>query len=134
GVLIGKKWIDGRIIQEHHALDQTTRTLAIRLEISNPEDHLHPGQFVTVRMPTGKQDGTALSLPSDAVLHSPDGDWVVFVEQAPGEYIPKEVRLIEQLSQRVLIEGLEPGERVVTQGAFFIQSELAKSGFDVHNH
>ncbi|MEN8179036.1 MAG: efflux RND transporter periplasmic adaptor subunit, partial [Pseudomonadota bacterium] len=105
-VLIGNSWIDGRIIQEYHALDQTTRTLAVRLEISNPEDHLHPGQFVTVRMPTGKQDETALSLPSDAVLRSPDGDWVVFVEQAPGEYAPKEVRLVEQLSQRVLIEGL----------------------------
>ena len=134
GVLIGKRWIDGRIIQEYHALDETTRTLAVRLEISNPEDHLHPGQFVTVRIPTGKRNGTALSLPSEAVLRSHDGDWVVFVEQAPGEYAPKEVRLVEQLSQRVLIEGLESGERVVTQGAFFLQSELSKSGFDVHNH
>jgi hypothetical protein len=33
-----------------------------------------------------------------------------------------------------VIEGVPAGSRVVTQGAFFIQSELAKSGFDVHNH
>ena len=41
-----------------------------------------------------------------------------------------------QGSSRTLVvtEGLEPGTRVVTQGAFFLQSELAKGGFDTHNH
>jgi cobalt-zinc-cadmium efflux system membrane fusion protein len=33
-----------------------------------------------------------------------------------------------------VIEGLAPGTQVVTQGAFFLQSELAKGGFDPHNH
>jgi hypothetical protein len=33
-----------------------------------------------------------------------------------------------------VIDGLAPGTRVVTRGAFFVQSELAKSGFAVHNH
>ena len=33
-----------------------------------------------------------------------------------------------------VIGGLEPGTRVVTRGAFFLQSELAKSGFEIHNH
>lgn len=133
-VLIGEAWIEARVIQEYHALDETTRTLAVRLEISNPQDHLHPGQFVKVRIPTGKQYGTALTLPSNAVLRSHDDDWVVFIEATPGEYIPQEVALIKQLPQRVVIEGLEPGARVVTQGAFFIQSELSKAGFEVHNH
>jgi len=33
-----------------------------------------------------------------------------------------------------LVSGIEPGTRVVTAGAFFLASELAKSGFDIHNH
>ena len=33
-----------------------------------------------------------------------------------------------------VIEGVVPGTRVVTRGAFFLQSELAKSGFDIHAH
>lgn len=134
GVLIGKQWIKSKLIQIHHALDETTRTLAVRLEIPNPDDKLHPGQFVTARIQTTEPGKPALTLPNDAVLRSPDGDWQVFIEEEPGEFEPKEVIIARQLPGLTVIEGLEPGTRVVTQGAFFVQSELAKSGFDVHNH
>ena len=133
-VLVGNAWIDGKVIQIHHALDETTRTLAVRLEIQNPGDQLHPGQFVTVRIQTATSGQTVLTLPLEAVLRSPDGDWQVFVEEEPGEFEPKEVEVVRQLPGLAVIEGLSPGTRVVTQGAFFVQSELAKSGFDVHNH
>lgn len=133
-ILAGGEWITGKVIQVHHALDETTRTLAVRLEIPNPEDRLHPGQFVTASIQTGESGETALTLPLDAVLRSPDGDWQVFVEAEPGEFEPKEVAIVRQLPGLAVIEGLAPGTRVVTQGAFFVQSELAKSGFEVHNH
>ena len=133
-VLAAKTWIDGKVIQIHHSLDETTRTLAIRLEISNPEDRLHPGQFVRARIQTAESGEAALTLPQEAVLRSPNGVWQVFVEVEPGEFEPKEVELVRQLPGLAVIEGLVPGTRVVTQGAFFVQSELAKSGFEVHNH
>jgi len=133
-VLIGKRWIEGKVIQIHHALDETTRTLGVRLEIPNPDDKLHPGQFVTARIQTSEQGESVLTLPIDAVLRSPDGDWQVFVEEEPGEFEPKEVTIVRQLPGLAVIEGLEPGTRFVTQGSFFVQSELAKSGFEVHNH
>lgn len=133
-LLVGETWIDGKVIQEHHALNEVTRTLAVRLEIANPEHRLHPGQFATVRIQTNDSGKTALTLPQDAVLRSPDGDWQVFVEEEPGKYAPIEVTLVRQLPGLAVIDGLAPGTRVVTQGAFFVQSELAKSGFEVHNH
>ncbi|MEW8050740.1 MAG: efflux RND transporter periplasmic adaptor subunit [Candidatus Thiodiazotropha endolucinida] len=133
-ILVNDHWLKGKVSQVHHALDETTRTLSVRLTIPNPEDRLHSGQFVTVRIASGKSGETGLLLPTDAVLHSPDGDWQVFVEQEPGTFEPMEVKIIRQLGDRVVIEGIAPGTRVVTEGAFFVQSELAKSGFDVHNH
>ena len=133
-LLIGRRWIEGKLIQIHHALDETTRTMAVRLEIPNPDDKLHPGQFVTARIQTSEQGESVLTLPLDAVLRSPDGDWQVFIEEETGEFEPKEVTIIRQLPGLTVIEGLNPGTRVVTQGAFFVQSELAKSGFEVHNH
>ncbi len=133
-VLAAETWIDGKVIQVHHALDESTRTLAVRLEIPNPEDRLHPGQFVRARIQTGESGTSALTLPVDAVMRSPDGDWQVFVEEEPGEFEPKEVEVIRQLPGLAVVEGLAPGTRVVTRGAFFVQSELAKSGFDVHSH
>ncbi|MEA2094447.1 MAG: efflux RND transporter periplasmic adaptor subunit, partial [Pseudomonadota bacterium] len=64
----------------------------------------------------------------------PDGDWQVFVEHDPGEFEPREVEVIRTTAELTVIGGLEPGTRVVTRGAFFLQSELAKSGFEIHNH
>jgi len=130
----GDEWIEGKVVQIHHALDETTRTMSVRLEIPNPGDHLHPGQFVTARIQVGERPEKALVLPLEAVLRSPDGDWQVFVEKEPGEFEPVEVELVRQLPGMAVIEGLAPGTRVVTRGAFFVQSELAKSGFAVHNH
>ena len=133
-VFAGERWIDAKVIQTHHVLDETTRTLGVRLEIPNPRDRLHPGQFVTASIRTGESGKTALTLPLDAVLRSPDGDWQVFVEEEPGEFEPKEVEVVRRLPGLAVIEGLKPGVLVVTKGAFFVQSELAKSGFEVHNH
>lgn len=130
----GKQWIDGKVIQAYHDLDENTRTLGIRLEIQNPNHDLHPGQFVTARFQVGDARKSALTLPVEAVLRSPDGDWQIFVEREPGEFEPIEVKIIRKLPELIVIDGLAPGTRVVTKGAFFIQSELAKSGFEVHNH
>ena len=125
--------ITGKVIQIHHALDESTRTLAVRIEIPNPDDHLHPGLFVTTRI-EGDKTETALAIPDDAVMRSPDGDWQVFVEHEPGEFEPREVEVVRSSGGLTVIDGLKPGTRIVTQGAFFLQSELAKSGFEVHNH
>ncbi len=122
------------VSQIDHALDETTRTLAVRLEVNNPEDKLHPGMFVTTHIQTSNQTD-ALVVPEEAVLRSPDGDWQVMVEQDErGEFKAMEVELERVVEGQAIITGINPGGRVVTQGAFFVQSELAKSGFEIHNH
>ena len=132
-VLVGDQTVVGRVSQVHHALDESTRTLGVRIEVPNPDDRLHPGLFVEARIEGGSSE-RALAVPNDAVLRSPDGDWQVFVEHEPGEFEPQEVDVIRTAAGLTVIGGLEPGARIVTRGAFFLQSELAKSGFDIHNH
>ena len=76
-----------------------------------------------------------MALPETAVVRSPDGDWQVFVAgDEPGAFMPKAVRVIRSTGGLAVIEGLSPGTEVVTHGAFFLASELAKGGFDPHNH
>lgn len=132
-VQAGKKWYAGKVTQLRHALDESTRTLAVLLEVANPEDTLHPGQFVTAVI-EGSHKRQGLVVPLAAVLRSPDGDWQVLVEAAPGRFEPKEVEVLETVGDQMLIEGLAEGTTIVSQGAFFVQSEIAKSGFEVHNH
>ncbi len=125
--------VNGKVIQVHHALDEQTRTLGVRIEIPNPDDHLHPGLFVQAGI-DGNAAERVLAVPTNAILRSPDGDWQLFVEHEPGQFEPREVEVIRSAGELTVIEGLAAGTRVVTQGAFFLQSELAKSGFSIHNH
>ena len=54
---------------------------------------------------------------------------MVFTEHEAGEFEPQEVELVRNIADQSVITGIEVGTRVVTRGAFFIQSELMKSGF-----
>jgi len=128
----GKNFL-GKVVQIHHALDEDTRTLGVRIEVTNLDDQLHPGVFVQAQI-SSMNKKPALAVPINAVLRSSDGDWVVFTEHEKGEFEPQEVELVRTVGSLAVIEGIEPGVRVVTEGAFFVQSEFAKSGFSIHNH
>jgi RND family efflux transporter MFP subunit len=132
-MMIHDRHIEGRVTQVHHALEEDTRTLGVRIEVPNQDDLLHPGLFVEARIEGPSSEGV-LAVPNDAVLRSTDGDWLVFVEHEAGEFEPREVEVIRTTAAFTVIGGIETGTRVVTRGAFFMQSELAKSGFDIHNH
>ncbi len=132
-VFADSKQFPGKVVQVHHALDEGTRTLGVRIEIANPDDQLHPGVFVQTQINSRHRE-EALVVPVNAVLRSPDGDWVVFIEHEENAFEPVEVDLIRTVGKLAVIEGIDAGTHVVTQGAFFVQSELAKSGFEIHNH
>ncbi|MBL4712637.1 MAG: efflux RND transporter periplasmic adaptor subunit [Gammaproteobacteria bacterium] len=133
-VIAGNRHFPGVVVQLHHALDEDTRTLGVRIEVANPEDELHPGVFVQVQINSNSSSEQVLAVPVDAVLRSPDGDWVVFTEHETGEFEPQEIEFVRTVGNLIVIEGIAPGTRVVTSGAFFVQSELAKAGFSIHNH
>ena len=132
-VQVGKRWIAGKVAQANHTLDETTRTLAVHVEIANRNEVVHPGQFVNVFI-EGNKKQQGIAVPVEAVLRGPDGDWQVFVETAPGRFEPKEVTVLSTLGDQMLIEGIAEGTTIVSKGAFFVQSEMAKGGFDPHNH
>jgi cobalt-zinc-cadmium efflux system membrane fusion protein len=122
------------VSQIYHNLDEVTRTSRIRLDVENDEDVLHSGLFVDTQIETSNQTKVLL-VPESAVLRSAEGDWQVFVEQGEvGEFKGVEVKVIDTRNGKTTIEGLEVGTAVVVEGAFFVQSELSKSGFEIHNH
>lgn len=79
-----------------------------------------------------------LAVPEEALIRSADGDWVVFVEDYSDEEVselePVEVELGRSFGEYREVIGLASGSRVVIKGAFFVASEIAKGGFDPHNH
>ncbi len=137
-VIIGHKTFFASVIHDSHAIDETTRTRKIRLSIKNTGHLLHAGHFARVflELPLnlkGKNDKVIL-LPETALMRSSDGDWTVFIEQEPGVFKQEEVDLENTINGMHRIKGVKPGQRVAIKGAFFLASEIAKGGFDPHNH
>ncbi|MDQ6954660.1 MAG: efflux RND transporter periplasmic adaptor subunit [Mariprofundaceae bacterium] len=128
-----KKHYRAKVINIHHQLDKTTRTVGVRLEVQNPEDALHPGMFVSAEIETGSGK-EALLLPEEAIQRQ-GNELIVFVEEELGHFERREIRVGKSSMGFVpIIEGLKEGESIVVKGAFVLTSELAKAGFEVHNH
>ncbi|MGB0899030.1 MAG: efflux RND transporter periplasmic adaptor subunit [Psychrobium sp.] len=130
---LGTERFEATVIQEAHTIDPITRTRTIRLEVDNLSDRLHPGMFVDVNFlfdtPT-----PVMAVPEGALTRGPDGDWMVYVEDHPGEFEAVEVDVVRSLGDYRQIQGINPNSRVVIEGAFFVASQIAKGGFDPHNH
>jgi len=124
---------NAKVIQEAHTIDPITRTRIIRLAVHNTDDTLHSGMFVKVYFQFATKQ-KMIAVPEEALIRSTDGDWTVFVEDHPGEFKATEVVLGRALGDLREIFGIESGTRIVTKGAFFVASEIAKGGFDPHNH
>ena len=130
---ISDQYFVGTVIQEAHTIDPKTRTRIVRLAVKNDHDRLHPGMFVNVNF-SFETNVKVMAVPESALMRSSDGDWTVFVEGHPGEFSAVEVILGRSLGRFREISGLAPQTRIVTKGAFFVASEIAKGGFDPHNH
>ena len=101
--------------------DEQGRTGKLRLEVNNRRRNLIPGMIVNVDLEVSAR--SAISVPADAVIDSGTMQRV-FVALGDGQYEPREVVTGWQEGDRVEIRsGLEPGQRVVTAGAFLLDSE-----------
>ncbi len=121
------------VLQVHHKLDETTRTRIVRLNVENPKDELHPGDFVTCLIRTGETK-PVLAVKSTALMRTPDEDMAVYLEVEPNHFRAEEVKILKKIGDWRVIDGVKAGDRIVTQGAFFVHSESLKGGFNTHNH
>jgi cobalt-zinc-cadmium efflux system membrane fusion protein len=100
--------------------------LLVRAAVDNPHGLLKPEMFANVAIHT-EQGDVAPAIPRSALIH--DGDkarvWVVLEDKAielrqvkPG---PANGRLIQ------VLEGLKPGEKIITKGSLFINRSAPSS-------
>lgn len=116
---------EGVVVQRHHRLDETTRTRALRIEVENSDDALHPGQFVEVELETGVTQ-PVLAVPGTAVTLVDGSDTVFRLEG--DEFHPVRIVAGDAVGDwRVVGGGLQRGDVVATAGVFHLKSLLLKS-------
>ena len=116
----GRKF-SGKITYIYPQVDNTTRTLKVRVELANKDFALKPDMFADVILRIAY--GTKLVVPHEAVMDS-GLEQLVFVAHEGGYFEPRKVQVGAQVDEKyVVLAGLRAGERVVTSGNFLIDSE-----------
>ena len=106
-------------------VDPNTRTIKVRAWVNNEARKLKPEMFARLHIEIG--DATSfLTIPKEAVLEI-DGKEFVYVEEAQGRFVKRQVKVGTASGEQVrILEGLQPGERIVTKGAVLIKGQEAK--------
>lgn len=102
-------------------LNDSTRTIRARLVAPNPEGKLKPGMYGTARLTADL--GDRIVVPDSAILDTGERQ-IVYVDVGEGRLEPRTVKVgLRSGGVAVILEGLEPGEKVVTSGNFLVDSE-----------
>ncbi|MEK6601319.1 MAG: efflux RND transporter periplasmic adaptor subunit [Candidatus Binatota bacterium] len=102
-----------------NAVDRTTGTIRLKATFANGSRRLWPGQFAQVALTLSNQPD-AIVIPSQAVQTGQDGQHV-FVLKSDSAVELRSVVVSRTLDGEAVIEkGLQPGEKVVTDGQFLL--------------
>jgi len=119
----------GKVSYVDPTLDPATRTAQVRIELANPGRVLKIGMFVNVAFGAlGSAEATNPTVPKDAV-QSINNQQVVFVAtKEPNVFALRQIRIGPEVNGRYpVLEGLNAGERIVTEGSFLLRAEWLKS-------
>ncbi len=116
----GKSYV-GRVTFINPTVDPKTRTAKVRLQLPNAELELKPEMFADVELAIDY--GTQVVVPQEAVLDA-GTEQVVFVAHVDGYFEPRKIQAGARVGDQVIVlDGLRPGETIVTSGNFLIDSE-----------
>lgn len=110
----------GKLIYVAQTVNPESRTVLVRTELDNTSGRLKPSMLASMLIestPTKR-----VVVPITAIVREQDTDYV-FIEEKPGSFRLKPVRLSsEHNGQRVVLDGLSQGMRIVSDGAFHLNN------------
>lgn len=116
------KQFSGAITYVYPTLKSETRTVPVRVELSNPHGLLKPGMFAQVELPVDSKR-SVLTVPTSAVIDSGTRQ-IILVQVQEGRFDPREVKLGARSDDRIeVLEGVRDGEMVVVAANFLIDAE-----------
>ena len=123
----------GRQISIGRVIDPQSRTVPVLYEVNNSDRRLVVGQAVQIRLFTSPNT-KAPAIRESAVVDDA-GRPVVFVQLAGEAFARRPVTLGNRQGDYVHVtSGVQPGERVVTKGAYLIRLASMSSQIPAHGH
>jgi membrane fusion protein (multidrug efflux system) len=121
---------EGKLSAIDPAIDAATRSIRLRANLANQDEKLRSGMFVKAAVVMGEKPDLVV-VPATALLHASYGDSVFVIEDRPATADKPAAKVAQQKFVRVgesrgdyvaIIEGIKPGEEVVTAGAFKLRN------------
>jgi Cu(I)/Ag(I) efflux system membrane fusion protein len=124
---LGEQVIVGKVEFINPELSDASKVDLIRISIPNSQDLIRPGMLAYISIANGKK--RSLAVPASAVLTDGRGN-LVWVKNTDGSFSAKMIKSGAGNSNYVpVLSGLNPGDVVVTNGAYLLNSEaIFKNG------
>lgn len=132
--------IPGVVDHIHHDLDVDTRSVKARAKVKNhgvldriDQHPLLPGMYGSMEVVTGRVDAL-VTVPGSCLLDS-DGRSFVFTLDEQHGFRRRFVKIGLRTNTEVeILEGIDAGEQVVTEGIFILESLLKADVLGEHSH
>ncbi len=123
-----QKLFRGRVSYIDPNINQGTRTAQVRVELENPGQIFKIGMYVNVAFGSmGTAEKTMPVVPVTAVQNLGNRQIVFAAIDDPNKFIIKAMRLGTESNGRfVVLEGLNVGDKIVTEGSFLLRAEWLK--------
>jgi len=123
---------EGKLEFSEVTVDPGTGSVTLRAVFPNPDKVLLPGMFVRAQLVAGLKS-EAILVPQQGVTRNTKGDPTAMVVNAESKVEVRPIKTERAVGNRWLVgEGLQPGDRVITEGLQFIQPgvevEVAPAG------
>ena len=114
----------GRVTTVGSMIDPNTHRQLVRSEIDDPQHQLRSGMFASFVIHVG-DPMRSLAVPAEGVVREGDGTMTVWVTSDSRHFTKRTVRIgLQQDGWDQILDGLSPGETVVTDGAVFLSNKL----------
>src|SRR6185295_4649265 len=109
----------GTLALINNQVDTTSGTIRLKAVFENKDHALWPGQSVSTRLLIRTlKDATIV--PDDAVQHGNDGLYAYSVS-AENKAELRKIKVTNSMDGRSVVEGLSPGQQVITSGQYKVQ-------------
>jgi cobalt-zinc-cadmium efflux system membrane fusion protein len=113
---------EGEISTVGATVDPQLHRGLVRAEIEDPKHELLPGMFASFVIVTGSPV-SGLAVPLDGVVREGDGTMTVWFTTDRHRFTKRTVKIgLQHEGYDQILEGLRPGEQIVTKGAVFLDN------------
>ncbi|MBX5438043.1 MAG: efflux RND transporter periplasmic adaptor subunit [Thermoflavifilum sp.] len=93
-----------------------------QIQITSPGIPIQDGEMAYVKWEMKTQTSHDVRIPASSILYQ-TGEPVVWIQQHPHVYERRSVHIAAIQAQEALVSGIKPGERVVVQGNYLLNSQ-----------